>query len=159
MGAVQSVIYPNDESQRLDISNIPEISTKKKKDEGGTEFLVAEVPEINVIEEHFNTQLDKLKAYINMYFLYDGYDNKNSVILKDLEKKFTNQKKELKLLFEKKDKLRSDLDYSKENLDSKKKKNKLIIANIFVLVVISLVLLILIIKNLRSYILINNSIN
>ena len=94
-----------------------------------------------------------------MYFLYDGYDNKNSVILKDLEKKFTNQKKELKLLFEKKDKLRSDLDYSKENLDSKKKKNKLIIANIFVLVVISLVLLILIIKNLRSYILINNSIN
>ena len=31
MGAVQSVIYPNDESQRLDISNIPEISTKKKK--------------------------------------------------------------------------------------------------------------------------------
>ena len=159
MGAVQSVIYPNDESQRLDISNIPEISTKKKKDEGGNEFLVAEVPEINVIEEHFNTQLDKLKAYINMYFLYDGYDNKNSVILKDLEKKFTNQKKELKLLFEKRDKLRSDLDYSKENLDSKKKKNKLIIANILVLVVISLVLLILIIKNLRSYILINNSIN
>ena len=86
-----------------------------------------------------------------MYFLYDGYDNKNTIILKDLEKKFVNQKQDLKLLYEKRDKLRSNLDYSKEDLLNQKKKNKLYLANIFILVFISIVLFVAIIIKLRGY--------
>ena len=93
-----------------------------------------------------------------MYFLYDGYDHKNSVILKDLEKKFINQKKELKGLYEKKDQLRSNLDYSKDDL-IKENKNKFYTINIFVLVVISIVLFVANVIHLRPYVIINSTIN
>lgn len=158
MGAVQSVIYPNDEPQRLDVSQLPAISVKKKS--SGEDIVIATtVPEVNVLEEHFDTQLENLKAYISMYFLYDGYDHKNSVILKDLEKKFINQKKELKGLYEKKDQLRSNLDYSNEDLIKENKKNKFYTINIFVLVVISIALFVANVIHLRPYIVINSNIN
>ena len=158
MGAVQSVIYPNDETQRLDLSDLPAISIKKKT-KGETIYIAASVPEVNALEEHFNSQLENMRAYISMFFLYDGYDHKNSIILKDLEKKFINQKKELKLLYEKKDKLKSNIDYSVEDLMKEKKKNKFYTINIFVLVVISIVLFVAIVINLRPYVLINSNIN
>lgn len=158
MGAVQSVIYPNDEPQRLDVSQLPAISIKKKSD-GEDIVIVSSVPEVNVLEEHFHNQLENLKAYISMYFLYDGYDHKNSVILKDLEKKFINQKKELKGLYEKKDQLRSNLDYSKDDLIKENKKNKFYTINIFVLVVISIVLFVANVIHLRPYVIINSNIN
>ena len=156
MGAIQSVNYPNDEPQRLELSKLPAISVKKKTN-GGEFNVVTTVPEVHVLEEHFNAQIENLKAYINMYFLYDGYDHKNSIILKDLEKKFLNQKKELKLLYERKDKLRSNIDYSTESLLKEEKNNKLYIANIFILVVISIVLFVFIVINLRPYIVINSN--
>lgn len=150
MGAVQSVIYPNDEPQRLDVSELPSISISKRGT--GEEITIfTTVPEVNVLEEHFKSQLENLKAYINMYFLYDGYDHKNSIILKDLEKKFVNQKRDLKLLYEKRDQLRSNLDYSEEDLLKQKKKNKLYLANIFILVLISIVLFVAIVIKLRGY--------
>jgi hypothetical protein len=158
MGAVQSVIYPNDEPQRLDISQLPAISVKKKSN-GENIVIATSVPEVNALEEHFNAQLENLKAYISMYFLYDGYDHKNSVILKDLEKKFINQKKELKGLYEKKDQLRSNLDYSNEDLIKENKKNKFYTINIFVLVVISIVLFVANVIHLRPYVIINSNIN
>ena len=158
MGAVQSVIYPNDEPQRLDLSQLPSISIKKRTS-GETIVIASSVPEINVLEEHFLYQIENLKAYINMYFLYDGYDHKNSIILKDLEKKFLNQKEELKSLYEKKDNLRSNIDYSNEDLVNQKKKNKIYSANIFILVVISIVLFVFIVINLRPYVVINSSLN
>ena len=78
---------------------------------------------IEFLDTYFNRQIDKLKQYMNMYFLYDGYDSKNVIILKDLEKKLLNQKKDLKLLYEKKDNLRSNIDYSNDSTieDNKKK--------------------------------------
>lgn len=158
MGAVQSVIYPNDEPQRLDISQLPAISIKKKSN-GENIIIATSVPEVNVLEEHFDAQLENLKAYISMYFLYDGYDHKNSVILKDLEKKFINQKKELKGLYEKKDQLRSNLDYSNEDLIKENKKNKFYTINIFILVVISIALFVANVIHLRPYVIINSNIN
>ena len=113
--------------------------------------ILAPVPELHILEEHFENQVEKLKAYISMYFLYDGYDHKNSVILKDLEKKLVNQKKELKQLYEKKDMLRNNLDESKDDLIKEKKKNKLYVINIFILLIISIVLFVLIIIKLRPY--------
>jgi hypothetical protein len=158
MGAVQSVIYPNDEPQKLDLSQLPAISVKKKTS-GENIIIGTSVPEVNALEEHFEYQLDNLRAYINMYFLYDGYDHKNSVILKDLEKKFLNQKKEIKGLYEKKDKLRSNLDYSNEDLIKENKKNRFYTINIFILVIISIVLFVVNLINLRPYIIINSNLN
>ena len=155
MGAVQSVIYPNDEPQRLDLSQLPAISVKKKT-EGQNIIIATTVPEVNALEEHFDAQLENMRAYISMYFLYDGYDHKNSVILKDLEKKFVNQKDELKGLYEKKDKLRSNIDYSNDDLIKEQKKNRFYIINIFVLVVISIALFVANVIHLRPYILINS---
>ena len=150
MGAVQSYIYPNDEPQRMDISELPSISIRRIQQENRFTIL-APVPELHILEEHFENQVEKLKAYISMYFLYDGYDHKNSVILKDLEKKLVNQKKELKQLYEKKDMLRNNLDESKDDLIKEKKKNKLYVINIFILLIISIVLFVLIIIKLRPY--------
>lgn len=150
MGAVQSYIYPNDEPQRMDISELPSISIRRIQQENRFTIL-APVPELHILEEHFENQVEKLKAYISMYFLYDGYDHKNSVILKDLEKKLINQKKELKKLYEKKDMLRNNLEESKDDLIKEKKKNKLYVINIFILLIISIVLFILIIIKLRPY--------
>lgn len=150
MGAVQSYIYPNDEPQRMKISEVPLISIRRVQQENRFTIL-APVPELHVLEEHFENQVEKLKAYISMYFLYDGYDHKNSVILKDLEKKLINQKKELKKLYEKKDMLRNNLDESKDTLVKEKKKNKLYVINIFILLIISIVLFVLIIIKLRPY--------
>jgi len=158
MGAVQSVIYPNDEPQKLDLSQLPAISVKKKTS-GENIIIGTSVPEVNALEEHFEYQLDNLRAYINMYFLYDGYDHKNSVILKDLEKKFLNQKKEIKGLYEKKDKLRSNLDYSNEDLIKENKKNRFYTINIFILVIISIVLFVVNLIHLRPYIIINSNLN
>ena len=148
MGAIQSVNYPNDEPQRLELSKLPAISVKKKTN-GGEFNVVTNVPEVHVLEEHFNAQIENLKAYINMYFLYDGYDHKNSIILKDLEKKFLNQKKELKLLYEKKDTLRGNIDYSKEEFIKDENKNKIYIINILILVVISIGLFVGILINIK----------
>jgi hypothetical protein len=158
MGAVQSVIYPNDEPQRLDLSQLPAISIKKKTN-GESIVIATSIPEVNALEEHFDSQLENLRAYISMYFLYDGYDNKNAVILKDLEKKFLNQKKELKGLYEKKDQLRNNIDYSNEDLIKENKKNRFYTINIFVLVVISIALFVANVIHLRPYVIINSNIN
>ena len=150
MGAVQSYIYPNDEPQRMDISELPPIPVRRVRGVNRITIFTP-VPELHVVQEHFESQVEKLKAYISMYFLYDGYDQKNSVILKDLEKKLINQKKELKELYEKKDMLRNNLDDSKEDVIKEKKKNKIYIINIFILLIISIVLFINIIIKLRPY--------
>ena len=39
-----------------------------------------------------------LDSYLNLYQLFDGYDSKNSIVIKDLEKKLINQKNELKVI-------------------------------------------------------------
>ena len=65
-----------------------------------------------------------LDSYLNLYQLFDGYDSKNSVVIKDLEKKLINQKDELKLLYETKDKLHSNLEYSKSRFENHQGKKK-----------------------------------
>lgn len=57
--------------------------------------------------------LKTLEANMKMYMIYDNYDTKNEVILKDLKKKAENQSLELKKLIEDRDKLKTVLDYDK----------------------------------------------
>ena len=160
MGAIQSSIgavkYPNDDPQSLNNNDLPNISTTTNGDGNvemsKTSYLVEdnEVMGINILEDHFNSQVEKLRAYLNMFFLYDGYDNKNAIILKDLKKNFLIQKKKLKLLYEKKDNLISNIDYSKEEFVKDENKNKIYIINILILVVISIGLFVGILINIKS---------
>lgn len=101
--------------------------------------------QVDYLDNYFDIQIDKLKQYMNMFFLYDGYDSKNFIILKDLEKKLLNQKKDIKLLYEKKDNLRSTIDYSKEEIIEDKNKNTIYIINIIILVLICIILFVIII--------------
>lgn len=70
--------------------------------------------------------LKLLDANMKMYMIYDNYDTKNEVILKDLKKKAENQETELKSLTEDRDKLKSVLDYDKTNEEKYDKSDKII---------------------------------
>ena len=106
MGAIQSRNYPNDTPQKIDISTLPNIR-RIVDDTRDPIVMKVDKGDIRIVEKHFKNQVDSLKAYLNMYLLYDSYDNKNSVILDDLVKKMNNQQKELKKIYEDKDKLKS----------------------------------------------------
>ena len=105
---------------------------------------------IEFLDTYFNRKIDKLKQYMNMYFLYDGYDSKNVIILKDLEKKLLNQKKDLKLLYEKKDNLRSNIDYSNDTTIKDNKQKNIYIVNIVILVLISIILFMIILVYIKQ---------
>lgn len=56
-----------------------------------------------------------MESNMNMYLLYDNYDDKNKVILDDLKKKTAIQTKELKDLTETRDKLKIIVDNTKDD--------------------------------------------
>lgn len=88
--------------------------------------------------------LKSLDANMKMYMIYDNYDTKNEVILKDLKKKAENQETELKSLTEDRDKLKSVLDYDKTNKEKYDKSGNIIkIINILLfLTIVGLIALI-----------------
>ena len=92
-----------------------------------------------------------LDSYLNLYQLFDGYDSKNSIVIKDLEKKLINQKKELKLLYETRDKLHTDLDYTKLNYDKLQNKKRNFNILIVILSVSLVILIIFILNEFRNY--------
>lgn len=59
--------------------------------------------------------LRKLETNLNMYALYDNYQNKNDVMLIDLKKKAKIQDEELKELIESRDKLKSIFDTKRDD--------------------------------------------
>lgn len=78
-----------------------------------------------------------LETNMKMYMIYDNYDSKNAVILKDLKKKATNQESELKQLKEDRDKLKSVLDFDKENQEKYDKNSDILKGiNVFLLLII-----------------------
>ena len=82
-------------------------------------------------------QVNILESNMKMYMIYDNYDSKNEVIIKDLKKKSQNQAEELKQLIQDRDKLKSVLDYDKGKMNRYDK-----IGNIFKIVNLVLFLLI-----------------
>ena len=65
----------------------------------------------------------KMESNLQMYMLYDNYDNKNEVILLDLKKKAKNQDDELKKILESRDKLMAQFKTKQDNTDSYKSKD------------------------------------
>ena len=156
MGAIQSRNYPNDTPQKIDISTLPNI--RKIVDTTRNPIVMkVDKGDIRIVEKHLKNQVDSLKAYLNMYLLYDSYDNKNSVILDDLVKKSNNQQKEMKKLYEDKDKLRSNINEFKLESEEYEKKKKLLIVFIAIFSITIPIILIYIIKELQYYLLPTNT--
>ena len=92
-----------------------------------------------------SNNLEKIKASMDMYLLYDNYNLKNNVIIKDLEKKIRNQNGDVKTDEEKIYKLKFNINNLKENIE----KNKNI--KLYLLIVIILTLLLIIIVSVFLY--------
>ena len=159
MGAIQSINYPKDSPQKMSANSLPGITSQESisSDGSGVEVILVNKSDIKVVEKHFKNQMDVLKSYLNMYLLFDGYDNKNTVVIKDLEKKLNNQKKELKELYESRDKLRSNIDYSHLKFNESQSKKKILTILIIIFCISLPIILIFIINELRHYTVINQN--
>jgi hypothetical protein len=88
-------------------------------------------------EKLFNN-LEKIKRSIDLIMLYDNYNLKNSVIIKDLSKKSNNQLAEIKKRTEYTDLINHELNVIKHKINKNNKIDKtlLIFIIIFVLLII-----------------------
>ena len=87
----------------------------------------------------------KMKSNLEMYMLYDNYDNKNEVILIDLKKKAKNQEEELKQIMESRDKLMAEFQTKRDNTElykSKDSKTEIINTLLFLLLIGTIVFII-----------------
>lgn len=82
--------------------------------------------------------LEKIKRSIDLIMLYDNYNLKNGVIIKDLSKKYNNQLAEIKKRTEYTDLINHDLNVIKNKINKNNKIDKtlLIFIIIFVLLII-----------------------
>ena len=90
-----------------------------------------------VSEEVLNKNIKKLDMLLRTYLLFDNYEDKNEVIIKDLQKKVKNQNKDIKNL--------DETTYrQKEFLENKKKKINNILYRNKIYNILSIILLIII---------------
>ena len=82
----------------------------------------------------------KLKTSLDLYSLYNNYSRKNSVIIKDLSKKYKNQNKELKNQSENNDMLQHNIRIVKNKIEKIKFTNKVLLIFIIVFIVIIAIL-------------------
>ena len=102
-------------------------------------------------EARMGKQLGIMEANLKMYMLYDNYQVKNEVIIKDLKKKANNQEEELKALTEKRDKLKAEYDEKvDEQYDTTAEEKNIKIANI-VLFIVLIALLVFMIYKIYTY--------
>ena len=82
----------------------------------------------------------KLKTSLDLFTLYNNYSRKNSVIIKDLSKKYKNQNKELKTQSENNDMIQHNIRIVKNKIEKKKYTNKVLLIFIIVFIVIIAIL-------------------
>ena len=82
----------------------------------------------------------KLKTSLDLYSLYNNYSRKNSVIIKDLSKKYKNQNKELKNQSENNDMIQHNILLVKNKIEKIKYANKVLLIFIIVFIVIIAIL-------------------
>ena len=154
MGAIQSINYPGDYPQKLSPNSLPEITVVNVNTSFSgrpNAMTLVDRGDIKIVEKHFINQIDLLTSYLNLYQLFDGYDSKNSIVIKDLEKKLNNQREELKLLYEARDKLRHNLDDSKYKIENNVGKSKNLNIAIVVFAVSLIIILFFILNEFRLY--------
>jgi hypothetical protein len=124
----------------------------QSKPSQGIEFenLRDKYPSLNLTEDgktKFNNTVnntEKIKRSLDLIQLYDNYNLKNNVIIKDLSKKYNNQIAEIKNRNESTDLLSHDLNVIKNKVNKNKiiNRNLLIFIIIFVLIIITLLCII-----------------
>ena len=101
----------------------------------------------SIVKSHFKQLQQKLETALKLHLLFDNYETKNGVIITDLDKKLTNQQKELKDLKESNDKIRQLIDYDRENIDKNSSNKKIVkIANIILSISLLIVILLILKK-------------
>ena len=156
MGASQSIQYADYNvngsdgvKQIVNVNNLPFIYLLEKdelesEDSGTNRFINLNDSNKN-IESYFDDQLKKLDTTLKLSLLFDNYENKNSVIINDLNKKYKNQNKEIKHLVENKDKIKNIIQIYREKIDTNLSiKKRLHIINIIIAIIIILMSIVII---------------
>ena len=85
-------------------------------------------------------KVQELKTSMELYLLYDNYNVKNSVIIKDLTKKYENQMKELKNQNEKNDMLSHNINILKTKITKNNNTNTALLVFIIIFVILIILL-------------------
>jgi len=128
MGAAQSVNYPGEQSSNTIDNNLPIINLRETPmptfqfdsaitGPNALQLQRALATKKNIVKSHFNALRKKLETALKLHLLFDNYENKNSVIIIDLDKKLVNQQKELKELKESNHKIKQLIEFDKDNID------------------------------------------
>jgi hypothetical protein len=127
MGAAQSVNYPGEQSSNASDNNLPIINLRETPmptfqrgsmaANTSLQLQRALATKKNIVKSHFNALQKKLETALKLHLLFDNYENKNSVIIIDLDKKLVNQQKELKELKESNHKIKQLIEFDKDNID------------------------------------------
>jgi len=127
MGAAQSVNYPGEQSSNAIDNNLPIINLRETPmptfqrgamaANTSLQLQRALATKKNIVKSHFNALQKKLETALKLHLLFDNYENKNSVIIIDLDKKLVNQQKELKELKESNHKIKQLIEFDKDNID------------------------------------------
>lgn len=156
MGAAQSVNYPGEVSSNAVDNNLPIINLRDtpmptfnytgSRNQMSNQLHKSLSIKKDIVRSHFKALQEKLETTLKMHLLFDNYENKNSVIIKDLDKKLIIQQKELKDLKESNSKIRQLIDYDRENIDKNSSHKKIVFSANILLSITLLVLIILILK-------------
>ena len=127
------------------------LNDKNNKPDGGVELI--DTNELNnLFDTYLNTyfndtkktndirKVQELKTSMELYLLYDNYNVKNSVIIKDLTKKYENQMKELKNQNEKNDLLSHNINILKTKITKNNNTNTTLLVFIIIFVILIILL-------------------
>ena len=157
MGASQSIQYAEyneDEGsaemkQVVNVNELPVInvldSEELESDGSDTRRFINLNDSNENIKKYFNQQLKKLETTLKLSLLFDNYENKNNVIINDLNKKYKSQNKEIKQLYENKDKIKNIIQIYREKIDNNlsiKKRLKIINIILFIIIVLMSIVII-----------------
>lgn len=156
MGAAQSVNYPGEQSSNAINNNLPIINLRETPmptfNYSGSDIQMSNqlqrslANKKDIVKSHFKALQEKLESTLKIHLLFDNYENKNSIIIKDLDKKLIIQQKELKDLKESNSKIRQLIEYDRENIDKNSSNKKIVLSANILLSITLLVLIILILK-------------
>ena len=147
MGAKQSVSMETQPSQTTTQTD-PDVTVPSNQTSPSTQTTISNQTTSTLTEndnKDISSNYDALKTNLKLYLLYDNYNNKNSVIITDLNKKLKNQTNELKLKHEDYDKIQFDLEIIKDKnnkINEMKTELSITIIVFLVLIVINILLII-----------------
>jgi ABC-type antimicrobial peptide transport system permease subunit len=108
---------------------------------------------LDLYKKQYTDLANNLEASLKTYILFNNYENKNEVIIKDLNKKLINQDKEVKDLAEDKDKIKTLILFNKNKLNRSKRKQTIFLVLNIVLLIAIIIIVFITIKKLKPYIL------